>query len=224
MILELEKNESQQTTEWFADRLGKFTCSQLYRLMTEPRAKADKDAGKLSDGAMTYVLECLSEQLTGFKAKEDFNSKYTDWGNEKEPEAKSIYCKVFDFDIKDVGTLHHATLNNFSGSPDGLVDDIGIVEIKCPYTITEHVKHHLMSLDSFKSDKPEYFWQCMGYLSLTNANWIDFVSYSPHFKPKLRLKRLRLNKEDYLDELAFLSQKIIKANEELQLLIKQFNS
>lgn len=222
MIIELEKNGKQQTEDWFSDRIGKFTSSQISRLMTEPKLKADKEAGNLSDGAMTYVLECLAEHLTGQRAKEDFNSKYTDWGNEKEPEAKSIYAKIFDCEVKDVGVVNHSFIDNFSGSPDGLVDDIGLLEVKCPFTITEHIKHHLLNIENFRANKPEYFWQCMGYLSLTGAEWIDFVSYSPIYNPKLRIKRLRLNACDFKAEIEAMENKIKKANQELNKLINQF--
>jgi len=63
MIITGQQNENQRTPEWIQSRMGRFSCSQLHRLMTEPKAKADKEAGKLSDGAITYVMECIAEKL-----------------------------------------------------------------------------------------------------------------------------------------------------------------
>lgn len=201
------KNEQQQVPEWVAERLGRFSCSQFYRLMTEPKLKSDKEAGNLSQGAMTYVLECVAERLTGQKAKEDFTSRFTEWGNDHEPIAKGIYNKVCKVIIQDVG--HIKWQHNAGGSPDGLVGEDGLIEIKCPYTITSHLEHKLNDLQ----DKPEYYWQCLGYLLITGRQWIDFISYSPHYPGKLQMVRKRLNAVDYEADLKRLEAKIIKANE-----------
>ena len=201
------KNEKQQVSEWYLQRLGRFGCSQFYRLMTEPRLKADKEAGNLSQGAMTYVYECVAEQLTGKKAKEDFTSKFTDWGNENEPIAKQIYNSVFKCEVADTGYIKWQ--HNAGGSPDGLVGDDGIIEIKCPYTITSHLEHKLLPLE----DKPEYYWQCIGYLLITGRSWLDFVSYSPNYPGKLQVVCKRINAVDVMDDLQRLEQKLIKSNQ-----------
>jgi len=201
------KNEQQQVPDWYLAKLGKFSCSQFYRLMTEPKLKADKDAGNLSQGALTYVYECVAERITSKKAKEDFTSKFTDWGNEYEPVAKGIYNAVFSCVITDVG--HIDWQHNSGGSPDGLVGDDGVIEIKCPYTITSHLEHKLNPI----SDKPEYYWQCLGYLLITGRKWIDFVSYSPNYPGKLQIVYKRLNASDVVDDIKRLEEKIIKANQ-----------
>jgi len=201
------KNDQQQVPEWYLQKLGRFGCSQFYRLMTEPKLKADKEAGNLSQGAMTYVLECVAERLTGQKAKEDFTSKFTEWGNDHEPIAKGIYNSVFEVVIADTGYIEWQ--HNAGGSPDGLVCEDGLVEIKCPYTITSHLEHKLNDL----ADKPEYYWQCLGYLLITGREWIDFISYSPHYPAKLQLIKKRLNASEVHDDLKRLETKIIKANQ-----------
>jgi hypothetical protein len=200
-------NELQRTPEWMAQRLGRFSCSQFSRLMTEPRKKEDKEKGNLSDGAITYVYECVAERLTGTKAKEDFTSKFTDWGIQNEPIAVAIYdevkgCKSTDSDYIEYG-------ENSGGSPDRLVGDEGILEIKCPFTITSHLEHKLEDL----RDKPEYFWQCMGYLLITGRRWIDFVSYHPLYPGKLQFILKRLNASDYEPELKLLKSKLDKSTE-----------
>lgn len=199
-------NSQQQIPDWYLAKLGRFGCSQFYRFMTEPKLKADKEAGNLSQGAMTYVYECVAECLTGKKAKEDFTSKFTDWGNEYEPVAKGIYNAVFTVIITDIGYIKWE--HNAGGSPDGLVAEDGIVEIKCPYTITSHLEHKLLPV----SDKPEYYWQCLGYLLITGRKWIDFVSYSPNYPGKLQIVCKRLNAVDVAEDLKRLEAKIIKAN------------
>jgi hypothetical protein len=207
------KNELQQVPEWYLQRIGNFSGSQFYRLMTEPKLKADKEAGNLSDGAMTYVYECVAEKITGKRAKEEFSSKYTDHGNEHEPIAKQIYetvwkCKVVDSD-------YIAFNDACGGSPDGLVGDDGLIEIKCPYTITSHLEHKLKDL----STKPEYYWQCIGYLLITGRKWIDFISYHPEYPGKHQIVKKRINRSDVLPEIKRLEDKLTKAIEQRNLIL-----
>jgi len=200
-------NDQQRTESWHDDRLGKFSASQIYRLMTEPKLKADKDAGNLSEGAMTYIYECVAESLTGIRAKEEFTSKYTEWGIDNEPIAKRVYETVFEAIVTDTG--HIAYGEHAGGSPDGLVGDDGIVEFKCPYTITSHLEHYLKDL----SKKPEYYWQCLMYVLITGRKWIDFLSWHPAYKSNMQLIKKRLLRETVKEDLAKLESKLKKAIE-----------
>lgn len=195
----------QRSEEWIEQRLGKFTASQFFKLMTEPKLKADKEAGNLSAGARTYVLERVAEQLTGKRAQTEFTSRATEWGNEYEPVAKNVYERVFDCSVVESGYI--ALSDYVGGSPDGLVGEDGLIEIKCPETITAHLEHTLNDL----RDKPIYYWQCIGYLLITGRKWIDFISYSPHYPAKLQLKRIRLNREEVKGDIVALQSKLLKA-------------
>lgn len=216
--LTIERNDKQRQEDWAADRLGKFTASQFYRLMTEPRSKADKEAGKLSQGAITYVMECVAEHLTGKAAKEEFDSKATAWGSEHEPLAKSIYEAVFDCKVDYSGFIEYT--ERVGGSPDGLVGGDGGVEFKCPFTIASHLTH-LMLTDaaSLKAEKPEYYWQCLGCMLITNRKWWDFVSYQPLFPAKHQLKRLHIARKDVIDDMVLLDEKLERAEQEFNSLL-----
>ena len=216
--LTIERNDKQRQVDWAADRLGKFTASQFYRLMTEPRSKADKEAGKLSSGAMTYVMECVAEHLTGKPAKEEFDSKATAWGNENEPLAKAIYEAVFECRVDYSGFIEHT--ERVGGSPDGLVGEDGGVEFKCPFTITSHRTHMLFTSPAdLKSEKPDYYWQCLGVMLITGRQWIDFVSYQPHFPAKHQVKRLTIHRDAVEEDIAALTAKLDRAEEEFNSLL-----
>ena len=211
-------NDKQRTDDWLGDRMGRFTASEFHRLMTEPRSKADKEAGKLSQGAMTYVMEKVAERITGKPAKDEFDSKYTQWGEEHEPLAKSIYEAVFDRKVKLSGFIEYG--DHAGGSPDGLVMDDGILEIKCPYTITSHLGHLMLSnADDLKADKPEYYWQCLGYMLITGREWCDFISYHPHFPARLQLKRITIVAASVKDDMERLYMKLCVAREEFNSLL-----
>jgi hypothetical protein len=215
MIITGQQNENQRTPEWLKSRMGRFSCSQLHRLMTEPKAKADKEAGKLSDGAITYVMECIAEKLTGKPAKEDFTSKYTDWGVMHEPIAIGIYEEVFQTKVTQSGYIPHG--ENFGGSPDGLVDEAGGIEIKCPYTITAHLVHSLTT--DLKADYKECYWQIIGYMIITERKWFDFISYHPEYPGKYQFKRIRLERANVLQDIELAQDKINKSTQYLNLIL-----
>jgi hypothetical protein len=229
MIISGTQNENQRTPEWIKSRMGRFSCSQLHRLMTDPKAKADKEAGKLSDGAITYVMECIAEKITGKPAKEDFTSKYTDWGVLHEPIAIGIYEEVFQTKVTQSGYIPYG--ENFGGSPDGLVDEVappewvsdmnavfgGGVEIKCPFTITAHLVHSLTT--DLKADYKECYWQIIGYMIITGRQWFDFVSYHPEYPGKYQFKRIRIERKNVLQDIELAQDKINKATQYLNLIL-----
>lgn len=215
MIITGTQNENQRTPEWIKSRMGRFSCSQLHRLMTEPKLKADKEAGNLSDGAMTYVMECIAEKLTGKPAKEDFTSKYTEWGIMHEPIAIGIYEEVFSEKVTQSGYIPHG--ENFGGSPDGLINEDGGLEIKCPFTITAHLVHSITK--DLKSDYKECYWQIIGYMIITGRKWFDFVSYHPEYPGKYQFKRIRLERDTVKTDIDYANSKINKATEVLNLIL-----
>jgi hypothetical protein len=215
MIIEGTQNENQRNDEWFKSRMGRFSCSQLHRLMTEPKSKADKEAGKLSEGANTYIMECIAEKITGLPAKEDFTSKYTEWGIENEPIAIGIYDELQKVKVNQQGYIPYG--ENFGGSPDGLIEATGGVEIKCPYTITNHL-NHILSAD-LKKDCKEYYWQMIGYLLITGREWWDFVSYHPHYPGKYQFHRKRIIAADLQEDIQLAEAKLNQATKQLNLIL-----
>lgn len=189
--------------------------------MSEPQAKADKEAGKLSDGAVTYIEECISEKLTGMSAKDNFVSYDMQWGIDNEPIAKQIYEAVFECRVADSGYIPHGT--NFGGSPDGLVDEDGGIEIKCPGR-PGHVRYRrIRTLDQFKEavKKSGYYWQVVGYFIVTGRKWFDFVSYHPHFPGAFQLHRFRIKREEVQKDIDLALTKIDKANIELNRILNE---
>jgi hypothetical protein len=216
MQIEAKNNDKQRTDKWHTERLGKFSCSQFHRLIGEPKSKADKEAGNLNEKAMTYIMECVAERLTGKKAKDDFNSKYTDWGVDNEPIAKGIYSKIKEVEIVDSNYIPY--LYNSGGSPDGLICNDGILEIKCPYTITSHLNHKLFDIPE------EYYWQCLGYLLITARDWIDFMSYHPDYPGIHQVVLKRIERKDVIENLDKLDSKLQKAESVAQEIINKLTN
>lgn len=163
----------QRTEDWRRQRLGRFTASRFADLNTEPRSKADKSAGKLSQTCESYVLGRIGELLT--EIPEDvFETAAMKWGTEHEDDARTAYCLRCNVDVVEVGFVVHPELDYVGCSPDGLVGTDGLVEIKCPFGTKEHVR---TLVDRCVPE--QYIAQVQGQLWVTCRQWCDFVSYDP---------------------------------------------
>ena len=176
----------QGSPEWKRARLGFVTASRFDDVMTEPRSKADKEAGRLSATAETYMLALIGEYLTGLPA-DDYQSPAMKWGTENEPFARMAYEARTGFSVRQTGFL--AMDSVMAGcSLDGDVDDFdGIVEFKCPDTTT-----HLAYLEAGKVPA-KYLPQVTHNLWVTGAAWCDFASYDPRLPDNLQLFVARVN-------------------------------
>ena len=183
--------------EWFKARCGTFTASEIYKLMTEPRLKADKEAGNLSEGANTYVLEKVHEKLTGI-TKVGIDNHATQWGVENEPLSLKWYGIKTGNKVEDSYLCYKDGLEGFSCTPDGFVNDDGLIETKSPWNGANHIKHCFITTDEgFKSEHPNYFWQCQAQMLITGRKWCDYVSFDPRIDSSLGLfiYRLHANEE-----------------------------
>lgn len=126
-------------TEWSETRKGRFTASEVWKLFTEPRTKADKEAGKFSQTAETYILEKAVELATGYRPK--FTSKEMEHGIITEPEAFSAFLDFVDQQGWSYQPNEFYPIGNNAGaSPDGICkeggDIVAVADIKCPQPIT----------------------------------------------------------------------------------------
>lgn len=154
----------QNSEEWMQLRLGKFTASSFKQLFA---AKSTLDYRKC-------INQVVYEILTG-EHPESFSNQYMERGHELEPIAKEIYSlKTFN-DIDNGGFFE---LNKYTGcSPDGLVGENGLIEIKCPSfnTMIEYLEN--------KTLPNEYKYQVHGQLFVTGRKYCDFMAFHPKLKP-----------------------------------------
>lgn len=177
----------QGTPEWYAARCGKITASCFGKIMTAGRSKT----AIWGQTALSYMLEVMGERLTG-KPEDQIASKYLDWGNQHEPSARSLYAWITGRPVQLVPFIDHPTVHGVGGSPDGLVGEDGVLEIKCPFTTKVHLE---TILENEVVDK-DYMWQCQGNLWVTGRKWLDFVSFHPDMPNSLKLHIVRVNRDD----------------------------
>ncbi|EDU9605052.1 YqaJ viral recombinase family protein [Salmonella enterica] len=191
----------QRSPEWFAARCGKVTASRLYDLMT--RTKSGYAASR-----QNYMAELICQRLTG-KPEEGFTNAAMMRGTELEPVAREMYAlNEFDAVISEVGLIDHPTIAGFAASPDGLVNDDGLIEIKCPNTWT-----HLQTLKT-GVPKRQYLLQMHAQMMCTGRKWCDFVSFDDRLPPELAYFKTRINFDEVLAE--EIEQEVVKFLTELE--------
>ena len=178
----------QGSEEWLSMRLGKVTASRVKDVLTKGRGNAP------SKTAESYMMELIAEMLTG-ESKPFFENDAMRWGTETEPQARSMYEVNNDFvTVREVAFVEH---NEHVGiSPDGLVGDDGLLEIKCPTTTTQ-IKRALS--DDYSAD---YKAQIQMQLWVTERQWCDFVSFDPRLDCEASYLQQRVYRdEEYIEEM-----------------------
>jgi putative phage-type endonuclease len=174
----------QGSDEWFAVRLGKITASRLNDLMK-----------KTKYGESTYKtrlrMELAIERITGKPSGDTFMNKAMHDGIEREPDARKLFEAVTGKEVALCGSFDHEDVVNTSASPDGLLrGENAVLEIKCPTHVT-HAKN-LMA----KGMDSRYINQIQWQMACTESTHGYFASYHPDFPPELRLKYVRVERDD----------------------------
>ena len=174
----------QGSEEWFASRVGKITASRLGDIMR-----------KTKWGESTYKakvrLELAIERITGKSASSVVMNQAMRDGVEREPDARKLFEAVTGKEVAEVGSFDHPTIVNTSASPDGLIrGENSCLEIKCPLATT-HAKN-LMS-DTMPKN---YIYQVQHQIQCTESDFAYFASYHPDFPKDLRLKIVKVERDD----------------------------
>lgn len=172
----------QGSDEWYAARLGKVGASRIGDLMA--RTKTGYGASRA-----TYLAELLCERLTGVPT-DGYTNAAMQWGIEKEPDAKAAYSFMTDITIEDAGFVPHHKIAAAGASPDGLIGDDGLIEIKCPNTAT-----HIEMLLTGTIDR-KYLLQMQFQMACTERAWCDFISFDPRLPAEMHLWIKRVERDD----------------------------
>lgn len=177
----------QYSPEWFNIRLGKITSSTIWNLIVEPKTKVE---GELSATTKEYLMGKLAEKLSG--VQREFKSDATAHGIGLEQEALSYYALKTGNKVHEAGYIEMIS-GLYGGTPDGLVNDDGIIQVKCPYNYVNHIHYGLVdNVEYFKKKYREYYWQCQSDMLVSERSYCDFVSYCPDMPDNLKLFVLRI--------------------------------
>lgn len=187
----------QRSEEWYKARLGLPTASNFDKIVTttgEPSKQREK-----------YLMKLAGELATG-KAEESYTNSAMQHGIDTEEEARNQYAFISGNEVE----LCSLCVTDICGaSPDGLIGEDGILEIKCPQIPTQVEYLINGTLPS------TYFQQVQGQLYVTGRKWCDFFAYYPDLKPLL----VRVCRDEGF--IKALETELIRFNKDLKEMVKK---
>ncbi len=171
----------QGSQEWLAARAGSLGASQVADAIA--RTKSGWGASRAN-----VMASLITERLTGRPA-ETYTNAAMAWGTQTEPDARAAYEFMRDVDVDLVGIVKHPTIVGSHASPDGLVGDKGLIEIKCPSSST-HIETLLTGTIPGK-----YMTQMMWQMACTGREFCDHVSFDPRLPTSMQLWIRRVERD-----------------------------
>lgn len=153
----------QRSEAWYKARAGRITGSRFARAM----------ASKSSNTYLSLIDELVQERRTGRSLDGGYINAAMQWGMDHEDNARQWYERSTGFHVAQVGFVVHPEHGFVGISPDGLVADDGLIEIKCP-----QIKAFRQVMDT-RQMPSRYRWQVQGQLWVCRRQWLDFVYFDP---------------------------------------------
>jgi len=197
----------QKSEEWFKARLGKVTASRVADVIAKTKTG-------YSASRENYMAQLVVERMTNTQA-ESFTNAAMQWGTDQEPFARAAYEVQQNVLVDETGLVDHPTIEMAGASPDGLVGEDGLVEIKCPNTAT-----HIDTLLT-QTVPGKYITQMQFQMACTGRQWCDFVSFDPRMPTKAQLFIKRVQRDEaFIKEM---EQEITKFLAEVTAKVEQLN-
>lgn len=169
---------AQGSGDWFALHVGIPTASQFDQLITPE--------GKRRTGEMprTFAARLAGERFLQSALVDDFSTAFSDRGTMLEADAIPWYELTRDVDVMRVG---FATLDDGSAgcSPDGLVGELGAIEVKCPAAISKSAQYIKSLVADEKKAAADYIAQIQGQIWICELDWCDLVFYHPELPKRV---------------------------------------
>lgn len=172
----------QRSAEWHAARLGCVGGSSIADVL------ATTKTGEAASRA-NLRARLVAERLTG-RMQESYTNAAMLHGIETEPEARAVYEATCGVIVEETGWHPHPTIRWAGASPDGLVGDDGVLEIKCPQSAA-----HIETLLARKVPS-KYIPQVQWQMACSGRRWVDFASYDPRMPAEHQLWVCRVERDD----------------------------
>lgn len=173
----------QGTPEWHALRAGKVTASRVADIIRTTKSG-------VSATRQRYLGELVAERLTG-QPTQRFKSPDMEWGTVTEEQARESYAFLsMAGDLRGIAFVDHPKIAMSGASPDRLVGESGLLEVKCPATHT-----HIATLLGAPIT-PDYITQMQWQMACTERLWCDWVSFDPRLPEDMRLFVKRVARDD----------------------------
>jgi len=208
-LIEFEQGDD----AWFAIKCGKFSGTRFADVLAKSKpSKANPEPRSLK-AREDLIWTLATERIQGYMPQ-GLTSYALRWGSENEPRAREAYELATGAFVTQQGFTLHKTLGEFVGaSLDGLVDEDGTIEIKCPKSPEIHMQRFLNGVPE------EYIPQIQGGLWVSDRKWCDFISYDPDTDERFKLLIIRVYRDEaYIKNL---EREVLVAEGEVRELIKK---
>lgn len=218
----------QRSLDWYRARLGTFSASKMADLMVQG------DGEMFGKTAKDYIDKVCAERLLDSSMVEDdfafetyldetsHTTKAMMWGTAYEDMAREIYEQLNACTVEIAPSIRHPELECLSCSPDGMIGEEGLIEIKCMQegNFIKTARQIAQGVEMKKISK-QYYWQMQTQLAVTGRKWCDFVVFHPNVAPKIKILRVERDEEaiGQILERATEADKIVK--ETIKLLIQE---
>lgn len=209
LIIDVE----QGSDEWLRRRNGFVTGSRMkdviaWKVAKPTKANPEPTPQERSERIM-YRMEIVSERLIGeLGTKDVYVTDAMKWGRMNEDIARTNYSLYTGKKVQQVGMIQHPTLKCLY-SPDGLVGDDGMIEIKC---LEPH--NHLYKIAKVNDMPDDYKPQVQMGMWLFDRQWCDFIGYDSRMPNGLDLVAVRIERDD--DYIAYLESEAAQFLEEVE--------
>ena len=198
----------QGSAEWLQARLGKVTASRIADVMAKTKSG-------YSTSRKNYCVELALERIKGSR-EESFTNAAMAWGTEQEPLARAAYESHTGEIVNEIGMVMHPVMEMCAASPDGLVGDDGLIEIKNPNSST-----HIETIFAGKPDS-KYVYQMAWQMACTGRQWCDYVSYDSRMPDYARLFIKRIPRDNAL--IAEIEQEVSTFLKEVEAMVGKIQS
>lgn len=171
----------QGSPEWSQSRCGFVTASAFKFVLAKGRN------GGESIGRKNLRARLIAERLSGRPAQ-TYESDAMSAGKILEGRARTCFEVVTGKVVEEIGFIEHPYTRWIGCSPDGLIAEDGLIEIK---SHTEPAIH----IETLQRGMPkEHLPQVQGQMWITGRKWVDFVSYSPDMPERHQLHIERIHR------------------------------
>jgi predicted phage-related endonuclease len=154
---------------WLRERVGCLTASRMVDAM------AINKSGKPSEARKKLLIEIVAERMADAAVERVVTTAMT-WGIEHEAEAVGAYEAATGELTEETGFWLHRQIEHFGASPDRLLGNDGLIEVKCPSTV------RFVEWCAAGVVPPEHQPQMLAQLAVTGRRFVDFVAYDPRVK------------------------------------------
>lgn len=185
--------------DWMSLRAGRVTGSSIAKVMAW-HDKPLKSGPKWGDPAKNLAVEIAVVEMGGQATENGNTNSHMDRGHQQEPIARGLYEAETFSEVTNGGFYED---DRTGCSPDGLVGEEGVVEIK---SVVNHVHWGCFNRGIYD---PSYKWQLVHNLGVSQREWIDYVSFCATFPPERRLFVHRIYAKDVQKEFKAISVRLV---------------